>query len=671
MSKSTLSQLFPAVRLSKSKIPFVKGVGGSLIRVLGKVKLTLKIGTFTFDHMFHVLERMNHHVILGLDFLKANDAWIKFDTNSLALKSGQVEIPLGSHMYDSGVNVKTIGSVTIPARSQVVLPASCPINATYSKIGLIEPIPSLLAKDKLVGAKCLVKVANKRCLFRIMNPNNVSVNLRPNQVIGTWQSLNSDCLVTDFDLTEEDITSHSVNSFNCNPDDDVKCADILKDLGIDLSDSDISDEDKSTLQQFLASHRNTFAKDVSELGASTVHFHRIDTGDAKPINQRFYRTSPALKKEIDRQIEDMLKNDIIEPSMSNWGSPVVLIKKRNGEYRFAIDYRKINLVSKPISWPLPRLEDVFDTIGESKAQIFSVLDLRSGFWQIPLDPETKDRSAFTTHSGHYQFKKLPFGLRNAPMSFQMVMSEVLRGLNWKCSLVYIDDILCFSKDIPSHLKHLEAIFDRLDQADLKLNPTKCKFAAKRVTYLGHVLSKHGVEVDHEKTKAITTYPVPKSAKDVKAFIGVCNYYRRFVKGFAEIASPLNKLLQKDVPFEWSSACQSAFEKLKQTLVSAPILAFPNFDKQFILRVDASGYSISYILAQLDDSGKEVAIHFGGRSLGPGERKWSITEREGLALFEGIKLFRPYLANESFVAYTDHVSLKWIQSIPNAHGRLGR
>ena len=340
--------------------------------------------------------------------------------------------------------------------------------------------------------------------------------------------------------------------------------------------------------------------------------------------------------------------------------------------QFAVDYRKVNQVTRPISFSLPRLEDIFDTIGEAQAQIFTVLDLRSGFWQLPLDPKTKDRTAFTVHSGNFQFKKLPFGLKNAPMSFQMVMSQVLRGLTWKCALVYIDDILVYSKNFSSHLQHLEAIFNRLDNANLKLNPSKCAFATKRVTYLGHEISKHGVEIDHSKTHAIESYPVPKNAKEVKSFVAMCNFYRKFVKGFANITAPLNRLSSNNVRFHWSSECQAAFERLKQALISAPILAYPNFDKQFILRVDASGYSISYILSQLlDDSGKAVTVSYGGRSLTQNERKWSITEREGLALFEGIKHYHVYLANTKFAVYTDHISLKWIHTIQNAHGRLHR
>ena len=244
-----------------------------------------------------------------------------------------------------------------------------------------------------------------------------------------------------------------------------------------------------------------------------------------------------------------------------------------------------------MSFPLPRPDDVYDTIGESHASIFTVLDLASGFWQIPLEQDSRAKTAFTSHSGNYQFKKLPFGLMNAPVSFQMVMTQVLRGLTWKFALVYVDDIIIFSPDFDTHVQHLTTVFDRLRHAKLKLKPQKCHFAAKEVTYLGHVISKHGVKVDSKKTSVVTTYPVPKDPSEVRAFLGICNYYRRFVQGYANIAAPLNRLLQKDVPFVWNAGCDEAFRKLKQALVSPPILGYPNFDREFILATDASGHAI--------------------------------------------------------------------------------
>ena len=348
-----------------------------------------------------------------------------------------------------------------------------------------------------------------------------------------------------------------------------------------------------------------------------------------------------------------------------------MVKKKSGEFRFAIDYRRLNRVTKPMSFPLPRLDDVFDTVGSANAKIFTTLDLASGFWQIPLDPETKHKSAFITHQGIYQFRKLPFGLMNSPMTFQLAMTQALRGMNWKYALIYVDDILIFSQNFEEHLQHLSQIFQRLREANLKLKPSKCKFATKSVIYLGHVLSKEGVHTDSSKIEAVKSFPIPKSQKEVRGFLGLCNYYRKFVKGFSIIASPLNALLRKEAKFTWSDECQTAFDSLKEALTSAPILAYPDMNKPFILSCDASGTAIGYVLGQLDDNGRERVIAYGGRALRDAERKWCIAERECLALVTAVKEYHAYLACTEFTIYTDHFSLKYLEKIKNANGRLGR
>ena len=423
--------------------------------------------------------------------------------------------------------------------------------------------------------------------------------------------------------------------------------------------------------EFIGRNRDIFAKDLSELGTTNILEHKIETGDARPTSQNYYRHAPPIKKEIERQTEEMLKHGIIESSTSPWTSPVVMVKKRSGEYRFAIDYRRLNRVTKPMSFPMPRLDDIFDTVGSSSAKIFTTLDLASGFWQIPLDPETKHKTSFITHQGIFQFRKLPFGLMNSPMTFQLAMTQALRGMNWKFALIYVDDILIFSQNFEEHLIHLDQIFQRLREANLKLKPSKCKFATKKVIYLGHVLSKDGVQVDSSKIEAVASFPTPKCQKDVRSFLGLCNYYRKFVKGFANIASPLNTLLKKNAKFIWSNECQIAFETLKQKLTSAPILAYPDMNKPFILACDASGTAIGYVLGQLDDKGNERVVAYGGRSLRDAERKWCIAERECLALVTAVKEFHAYLACAHFTIYTDHFSLKYLDKIKNTNGRLGR
>ena len=667
--RSFATDQFP---LAQSDIPLISGVAGHITKVIGKVVLPIVIEEQNFSHPFYILDNMNHEVILGVDFLQEHKAMISFEANRLVFQDSTY-VPLVCK-ETARTTVRAVCNVSLPARTQTLLPVQC--GNTSAPYGIIEPVPSLYSDEQLLGAKCVVQSIQGKTMYQVINPTDVDLEIRRNQVVGFWESLSSDTEIENFEVDGNETCgpaqTQNVLSPNSVPTaDSVAPSDILSELGININDADLTSDQQHKLVQFLVQNTDVFAKDSTDLGTTDLHFHRIDTGDAKPVHQRFYRTSPAHKAEIERQIHDMLKADIIEPSTSPWASPVVLVKKKNGDFRFAVDYRRLNQVTTPMSFPLPRPDDVYDTIGESHASIFTVLDLASGFWQIPLEQDSRAKTAFTSHSGNYQFKKLPFGLMNAPVSFQMVMTQVLRGLTWKFALVYVDDIIIFSPDFDTHVQHLTTVFDRLRHAKLKLKPQKCHFAAKEVTYLGHVISKHGVKVDSKKTSVVTTYPVPKDPSEVRAFLGICNYYRRFVQGYANIAAPLNRLLQKDVPFVWNAGCDEAFRKLKQALVSPPILGYPNFDREFILATDASGHAISYILSQRDDTGKEIVIQYGGRALTKAEQKWSITEREGLAVVQGIQFYRVYLANRKFRVHTDHVSLQWLRAIHNAGGRLGR
>lgn len=272
-------------------------------------------------------------------------------------------------------------------------------------------------------------------------------------------------------------------------------------MDFETNNKNLSAEEKLKLQDFLVQNKDVFSTSLMDIGKTNIYKHRIETyPEAAPVRSAPYRQDPIKRAETEKQTNEFLQAKIIERSTSVWNSPVVLVKKKDNSWRFAVDYRKLNKITKPISQPLPRLEDVFDSLGESNATIFSTLDLNSAYFQIELDPETREKSAFVTHEGVFQFLRMPFGLRNAPMSFQLLMSHVLKDQNWKYVLVYIDDILVFSKDFDTHLKHLNEVFKRLQQANLTLKPSKCQFAVDQVMFLGHILSANGVK----QTKFRTT-----------------------------------------------------------------------------------------------------------------------------------------------------------------------
>ena len=310
---------------------------------------------------------------------------------------------------------------------------------------------------------------------------------------------------------------------------------------------------------------DVFALNDQELGCTNVVLHNIDTGDKPPVRQPPYRAPMIYREKIADMVTEMQERGIVQPSTSPWASPVVLVPKKDGSMRFCVDYRRLNSMTKKDVYPLPRVDDILDTLGNAK--YFTTLDLASGYWQVPLDDDSRPKTAFTTHQGLFEFVRMPFGLCNAPATFQRAMQTVLAGLEWRDCFVYIDDILVVSRTFEEHLQHLEQVFDRLRKANLRLKPKKCSFLCKEVSYLGHLISVEGVRPDPEKTEKVKCFPEPRDVTQVRQFLGLASYYRRFVPNFAKIASPLHVLLKKDNVFQWSAECSSAFQQLKDVLTS--------------------------------------------------------------------------------------------------------
>ena len=318
--------------------------------------------------------------------------------------------------------------------------------------------------------------------------------------------------------------------------------------------------------------------------------------------------------------------------------------------------------------PLPRIDDTLDTLSGSRW--FSTLDLTSGYWQVEMEAVDKEKTAFSTYRGLFQFNVMPFGLANAPSTFQRLMELTLSDLHWKTCLVYLDDIIIFSKTVEEHLSRLQEVFQRLRDAGLKLKPSKCKLLQTSVKYLGHVVSNQGVETDPEKTQAVTMWPTPCNIKELRQFLGFASYYRRFVKNFALVAAPLYTLTEKNKEWEWTRQCGAAFQELKNKLTSSPVLAFPDFNQSFILDCDASGEGLGAVLSQVNN-GLERPVAYASRRLTKSERRYCATRREMLALVWAAQHFQSYLLGRSFLARTDHYALKWLHSFKDPEGQVAR
>lgn len=432
---------------------------------------------------------------------------------------------------------------------------------------------------------------------------------------------------------------------------------------------------KEDLDESQERELNTVIMEIKEtvgsgLGRTQLLKHTIDTGDNKPVRQKQYNFSPVIREQIEKELDEMLEKDVVEPSYSAWCSPVLIVKKPNGENRLCLDSRQLNKVTKRDTYPLPRVSAIIDNL--KNARFLSTIDLKSAFWQLPLDIDSKEKTAFAvTGRGLFQFKVMPFGLVNASQSQQRLMDILFQSHEDKI-WAYLDDIIVCSETFEEHIKLLKQVMSTLKRANLTINVSKCKFARSSLRYLGYIIDKDGLRTDPEKVSAILKFPRPKNVTELKRFIGLASWYRRFVKNFSLMAAPLHNLTKgtKKKPFLWPKEAEDAFISLKTLLTTTPVMSCPDYSKPFIIQCDASNEGIGAVLCQkAEDS--EQAVAFLSRKLTDTEKRYSTSERELLSVVYAIEKFRPYIDGVHFTVVTDHSALQWLHKMKDPHGRLAR
>lgn len=410
------------------------------------------------------------------------------------------------------------------------------------------------------------------------------------------------------------------------------------------------------------------------LGTIKATQHRIDlTPGANPVYQPPYRAGPAARVTEKTEVQRMLQAGVIEPSMAEWASPVVLVPKPDGSKRFCIDYRRLNAITIRDSYPIPRMDECIDSLGE--ASVFTTLDANSGYWQVEIAPGDRDKTTFTCHEGLYRFIRMPFGLKNAPATFQRAIDIILSKVKWQYALVYLDDVIIYSKSVEDHFAHVRTVLTLLQNAGVSLKLNKCSFFTTAVDYLGHKIRPGKLEVASRTCEAIRYAKPPTNQTEIRSFLGLCNVYRRFVKNFARIAAPLNKKLHKDKPKYFGPLDEEelqAFATLRNCLLSPPILALPKMGKPYIVETDACNEQVGCVLLQEQETAKDYRpIGYWSRTLTAAERNYTTSERECLAIVWAILMLRPYLEGTKFTVRTDHDSLRWLLNISDVSGRLAR
>ena len=395
--------------------------------------------------------------------------------------------------------------------------------------------------------------------------------------------------------------------------------------------------------------------------------HEIHLKDNVPVSQPARRLPYKQRKEILTQIDELLENDIIEPSTSPYSSPIVTVKKKDGSYRMCVDYRALNAKTVPFTFPIPRIDELLDKL--HGGAVFSVLDLKNGYHHIPIKEEDRAKTAFVLPNAKYQWKRMPFGLVGAPYSFAATMTDILKGTEDYVAC-YFDDILIFSNDIKSHFEHLTHVLNKLASAGMKINQRKCDFVKQEVEFVGHRVSKQGVSPVERKLKDIIDFKEPINTDQLRSFLGLAGFYKKFVENFAMIAEPLYSLLRKRSQFEWTESCQEAFQLIKQRLENVGFLCYPQFEKPFVLATDACDNGLGYVLSQ-EVNGTLKPLQFGGRVLTQAERRYSVTDKELLAVFYAVKKLEVYLYGAAFMVYTDHKPLTYLNSFKDILNRRYR
>jgi transposase InsO family protein len=631
-------------------------------------------------HCDVIISDLNDPMLLGCDFLRNNRCTINFNNNTVTIGSNTIQ---AVRKIGPGGEVLPIHKVSVTNRT--IIPPnsiklitgtilSSPPNVTPSAPSemVIEPYPDL---DGLVIPKVLADASGTEICFIALNHTSKFKTLRSNQPIGSAVEVES-ILDEDEESDQRPVASPEfhLNSVKFKETGKHQASINLQEVPphlqslLERSAKELNAQEKEVLEHFLCQYADVFAKSDLDLGNFTAVQHRIDTGDAKPIRHRMRRTPLGFEDEEEKHLAAMLQANVIQPSKSEWAAAPVLVRKKDGSVRYCIDYRGLNAHTVKDAYPLPLIEQCLDMLAGNK--FFSTLDLAAGYWQVNIHPNDQHKTAFITKFGLYEFSRMSFGLCNAPATFQRAINLVLRGLNWKEVLAYLDDVIVMGSSFEEGLENLKMVLERFRKFNLKLKPKKCTLFQTTIEFLGKKIGPDGVSISDTKLLAVNNWKVPRNIKELESFLGFMNYHREFIPQYAKVADCLYKITGSRGSWNWEEQHQQAFETLKSLALNAPVLTLPNTEGTFLLDTDASDIAIGAELLQ-KQNGKEVTIAYASAVLSPAQRKYCTTRKELLAVVTFTRLFRHYLLGRKIYVRTDHQSLVWLMRFKYPQGQLAR
>lgn len=579
--------------------------------------------------------------LLGIDILSKLNAKIDLSTNSLITNNSIIQLFLKPNF--------TSGRYEVPPASKFIvkIPVDTRNGNFFVKKTYIQPF--LYISEGIYNAN-----------------NWYSVVEMTNESLQSQTFLIEQPTRTQPYDTQENLEVHNFNI-------ETKTTALTEDIVQLLRTDHLNAEERKALCKLCRNYDDIFFREDQKLSFTNKIKHRINTSDDLPVYVKSYRYPHVHKEEVRKQINKMLDQGVIRHSFSPWSAPVwVVAKKRDAsniqKWRMVIDYRKLNEKTICDRYPIPNISEILDKLG--KSLYFTTLDLASGFHQIEMHPRDIKKTAFSVEGGHFEFVRMPFGLMNAPSTFQRVMDNVLRDLIGTVCLVFLDDIIVYSTSLQEHMENLKKVFDRLRESNLKIQLDKSEFLHKSCAFLGHVVSTDGIRPNPEKISAVKNFPIPKTPKQIKTFLGLLGYYRKFINDFANLTKPLTSCLKKGSKIVLNERYVQAFETCKNILTNDPLLQYPDFSKPFNLTTDASNFALGAVLSQ-GPIGSDKPICYASRTLTDSEINYSTIEKELLAIVWATKYFRSYLFGNKFRIITDHRPLTWVMNLKEPNSKLIR